>query len=282
MKTRSLSEKIIFSVIFIIFILYSALLIYPLVWGILSSLKGAVEYYDNVFGFPQEWKFSNYITAFREISDGGTSLLQMFWNSLWFAGGSALITVEFTTIFAYVLNKYRFRGRGLIFGICLFIMSVPVGASFVSMYRLMHALHLTDSYLILLTATNVFGMNLILVHSFYSNVSWAYAESAQMDGANFYQIYFCVMRAQAKPMMITIFLLLFIAKWNDYMSPLLYLSKMPTLSTGLYRYQTVVERTGNYPILFAGLILSLIPIFVLYAIFCDKLMGSFSIGGLKG
>ncbi len=276
-------EKVLFSFLFLLFVIYSVMLIYPILWGLMSSLKTTDAYFENTFAFP-EWpfQFSNYSDALDEITAGGMSFWGMVWNSTWFAGGSALITMEFTSIYAYVLNKYKFRGRNFLYGICIFMMSVPIGATFVSQYRLMYALHITNSYLILITAMNVYGMNLVLFHSFYSNVSWSYAEAAQMDGANFYQIYFKAMRPQAVPMMFTLGLLVFIGKWNDYMAPLLYLPKMPTLATGLFRYQTIVERNGEYPILFAGLIMCLIPIMVLFGLFSEKLMSNISIGGLKG
>jgi ABC-type glycerol-3-phosphate transport system permease component len=107
-------------------------------------------------------------------------------------------------------------------------------------------------------------------------------EAAKIDGANFYQIYFKIMRQQASPLALTLGLLLFINKWNDYMSPLLYLPEKPTLATGLYRYQTIVERNGNYPVLFAGLFMCLLPILIIFSIFSDKMMNNINIGGLKG
>ena len=116
-------------------------------------------------------------------------------------------------------------------------------------------------------------MNLMLFHSYYSNISNSYKEAAQIDGANFYQTYFRIMRPQV---------LQFIARWNDYMSPLLYLPKMPTLATGLYRYQSRVEKNGNYPVLFAGLFISIIPILLIFLKFSDKMMANINAGGLKG
>ena len=90
------------------------------------------------------------------------------------------------------------------------------------------------------------------------------------------------MRPQVTPMVLTLGIMMFISKWNDYMSPLLYLPKMPTLSTGLYRYQTIVEKSGDYPVLFAGLFMCLLPILLLFLVFSDKLMANINIGGLKG
>ena len=276
-------EKVLFTAVFIFFFIHSFLLIYPFVWGIVSSLKSTSEYYDVMFGLPSRLRFENYARAVKEITDGGLSFLNMAWNSLWFAAGSALINVEFISAYAFVLNKYKFKGRNFLYNLCILVMTVPLfGGTFVSTYRLIYGLGIANSYLILLTATGVYGMNLILMHTFYSNISRSYMEAAQIDGANFYQVYFKTMRPQAKPMIMTLALMVFISKWNDYMSPLLYLPNMPTLATGLFRYQAIVERSGNYPVLFAGLMLCTLPILVLFAIFNEKLMGNISIGGLKG
>ena len=258
------------------------MLIYPLVWGFISSFKGAKVYWNNMFGIIFEYKFENYARAIREISDGDISFFGMFWNSIWFAVGSAFLTMEFTCAYSYVLAKYKFKGRNFLYGLCLFMISVPIGATLASTYRLMYSLKLANSYLILITATNVYGMNLILFHSYWKNISWSYAEAAQIDGANFYQIYFKAMRPQATPLMFTLGLMLFIGKWNDYMSPLLYLPKKLTLATGLFRYNETAMRTGNMPVLFAGLFVCVAPILVVFAIFQDKMMGNISIGGLKG
>lgn len=275
-------EIVLFAIVFLIFVIYAVTLFYPLIWGLLSSFKSVKDYNNSPFSFPSVWHFENYIEAIKTISDDGMSFTQMLWNSVWFAVGSAIIHMEFTSAYAYVLNKYNFRGRKFLYGLCLFMMAVPIGASFVSTYRLMHNLHLTNSYLILLTSINVYGMKLILCYSYYNNISNAYVEAAQIDGANFYTIYFKAMRPQATPILLTLMVLEFIEKWNDYMGPLLYLSKMPTLATGLYRYQSIVEWSGNYPVLFAGIFICTLPLFIIFIFFSNKLMDNISVGGLKG
>lgn len=275
-------EIVLFAIVFLIFVIYAVMLFYPLIWGLLSSFKSVKDYNNLPFSFPSVWHFENYIEAIKTISDDGMSFTQMLWNSVWFAVGSAIIHMEFTSAYAYVLNKYNFRGRKFLYGLCLFMMAVPIGASFVSTYRLMHNLHLTNSYLILLTSINVYGMKLILCYSYYNNISNAYVEAAQIDGANFYTIYFKAMRPQATPILLTLMVLEFIEKWNDYMGPLLYLSKMPTLATGLYRYQSIVEWSGNYPVLFAGIFICTLPLFIIFIFFSNKLMDNISVGGLKG
>ncbi len=279
---KSPFELVIFGFVFLLFFIYAAMLFYPLIWGLISSLKSFKDYSDSPFTFPSVLRIDNYIKAVKTISSEGMTFTQMLWNSIWFAVGSAVIHMEFTSAYAYVLNKYNFRGKKFLYGLCLFMMSVPIGATFISTYRLMYGLHLTNSYLILLTAINVYGMKLIMCYSFYNNISNAYVEAAQIDGAGFYTIYFKAMRPQATPILVTLIILEFIAKWNDYMGPLLYLSKMPTLATGLYKYQSIVEWSGNYPVLFAGIFICTFPLFIIFIFFSNKLMENISIGGLKG
>lgn len=284
-KSRFVPSTIIFAFAFLFFLIYAIMLLFPVVWGFISSLKsGGIhgEYFHNMFGLPADWKFRNYIDAFDAISDSGISFLGMFWNSTWFALGSAWISMEFTAIFAYVLNKYKFRGRSFLYGIALFMISVPIGASLVSTYRLIYDLGLDNSMLILITAANVYGMNLIMVYSYWTNISWTYAEAAQIDGAGFYYTYFKIMRPQVMPMMLTLGILSFIAKWNDYLSPLMYLPDKPTLATGLYRYRSIAERQFDYPRLYAGMMICCAPILIIFAVFSDRLLGKVSMGGIKG
>ncbi len=275
-------ELVLYTFVLVFFSIYALMLIYPLVWGLFSSLKTPLDYLEKPFAVVFDYQFKNYSRALEEITAGDLSFFDMFWNSIWFGGGSAVIAMEFTCAYSYVLAKYKFKGNAFLYGLCLFMISVPIGATLTSTYRLMHNLNLTNSYLILLTATNVYGMNLILFYSYWKNISWSYAEAAQIDGANFYQIYFKAMRPQAVPLALTLGLMLFIGKWNDYMSPLLYLDEMPTLATGLFTFSELAGRRGLTPVLFAGLFICVLPILIIFGIFQDKMMGNISIGGLKG
>ena len=133
-SNRTNAEKVLFAFVFLLFCIYAFMLIYPVVWGFTSSFKTIDDYFENRFGLPTEWNLKNYPNALEIISNGGMSFLQMAWNSIWFALGSAWINMEFISAYAYVLNKYKFKGRNFLYGLCLFMMSVPVGASFVSCF----------------------------------------------------------------------------------------------------------------------------------------------------
>ena len=279
-KTKSIGEKIVYGFVFVFFCVYAVILLFPYVWGLISSLKTPFDYYE-AFSLPSVWKFSNYKMAVEAMSVEGITLLDMLWNSIWFTFGSVIIAMECTAVTGYVLSKFRVKGRGFIMLLILIPMVVPVYGSFPASYNLYHKLGLVDSYLILITAVSGLGMDTLIFTSYYDNLSWSYAEAGMIDGANQWTIYWKLMKPQTLPMYLTLFLVAFIGKWNDYMAAFLYMPNMLTLATGLYKYQEVAERRGNYPIYFAAAFMFIAPCVTLYCIFSNTMMENLSIGALK-
>lgn len=289
---RNGGTKVLFVVMFILFVLYSLSILYPLLWGFITSLMSKAEYnyhttyvenIQEVFALPSEYHWENYAYAFLHLEDHGVNFLQMFWNSLWFSVGSSVLSLFFTSLTSYVISKYKFPGNRVIYTIAVFVLMIPIYGSFPATFKLYHDLGMVDSPLILLSATGGFGSNFILLCSYYKNISWTYAEAAQMDGASHWKIYWKVMFPLARPMIASMFLLQFVNHWNDYMASILYLNgNYTTLAAGLYDYQTVVVQSGDYPYLFAGLFLSLIPVLILFATLSKTMMKNMTFGGIKG
>ncbi len=273
---------ILFIIVFIIFAFYSFTIIYPIAWGLLSSLKTPTDFYDNSFGFPTVYVWKNYVTAWTNLEYSNITLPEMFWNSIWFSVGSIVINVYFTALVGYIVSKYRFRGRMFIYNMVVFSMIIPLYGSFPATYKTYHELGFVDSYLILLSATGVLGMNFILMVSYFKNISWTYAEAAMIDGGGHFTIFSRIMLPLVKPMLVSLFLVGFIGKWNDYMSALLYLPNKLTLAAGLYRYQEIAMRQGLVPMLFAGLFIALVPILIVYCAFSNTMMNNMTFGGIKG
>lgn len=280
-EKRTKTDRIIFSIVFLLFFIYSFSLIYSFVWGFMSSLKASKEFYDGTF-FPKKWLFSNYPEAFEKLKVGRTTLGAMVWNSVWFSVGSMIISLFFTTLTAYILSKYQFRGKKILEIVLMLVIFVPVYGAFASTYKFYHEAGMVNSYSILLSATGGFSFNTLLLISYFKNISSAYSEAAQIDGAGHFQIFYKIMLPQAMPLVSTLFLIGFIGKWNDYMTPILYLDKMPTLATGLFRFQETAVLKGLMPTLFAGLFIALIPILVLFVFMAKPMMNSVNIGGIKG
>ena len=269
-------------VVFILLAFYAFTLIYAMGWAVLSSLKTQMEFSTNLVGLPKEWKFDNYLQAFRSVQAGGHNMFEMFFNSIWYSCGGALLGVIAAAMVAYVVAKYEFPGRGLVYAVALVTMMIPVVGSFPSQYRMYSQLGILDSPLLLVTKFSGFGFNFVMLYSFFKTLSWTYAEAGFIDGASHLKVFLKVMLPQALPVMGSLFLVATVQLWNEYMEPNLFLQSHPTLSSGLYVFQLEMTRGTNYPLLFAGLIVSVIPVIILFAKFQNTMMESMSMGGLKG
>ena len=281
-KSKSKGYLIVKIVVFIIFSLYAISLIYSLGWTLITSFKDQMEYQRNRNGFPEIWHFDNYLTAFKSVSANGSGMVTMFINSLWYAGGGALLGVVVSSVVAYIVAKYRFPGRGLLYGVALFTMMLPIVGAMPSQYKVYTTLNIINSPLMLLAQAGGFGFNFVILYSYFKSLPWSYAEAGFIDGAGHFTVFVKIMLPQAVTVMTALLVVAGIGLWNDYMSPILFLRDFPTLSAGLYVYQMETTRKLNIPILFSGLIVSMIPVIVLFICFQNTMMDMTIAGGLKG
>jgi len=279
---KSALERAIFIFIFLFFALYALSIIIPFVWLLMNTLKEAEEYYLGRF-FPQGFEIVNYIMAFSKLEVYETNAIGMIFNSLWYAIGGAILGVFCSTCLAYCISKYRFWGRNVLNAIAIAVMVIPIVGALPSQYKVYEALKMLNSPLILISFTSGFGMNYLVMLAAFDNLSWSYAEASFIDGAGHFKVFFSIMIPQVIPMITALLLVAFIGIWNDYMSPLIFMRKLPTLATGLYVYEKISNNNNemSMPIYYAGVMLCLIPVFTLFMVFQNTIMDISISGGVK-
>lgn len=130
LKSKSKSYLIAKIIVFIIFAIYAFTLLYALAWAFITSFKDQFEYMKDKNGLPDVWHFDNYLTAIKSVSVNDHGMLAMLINSLWYAGGGAVLGTLVSSMVAYVVAKYRFPGRNVLYTVALLTMMLPiVGAS---------------------------------------------------------------------------------------------------------------------------------------------------------
>lgn len=288
---KSFSERIVFAIVFVLFTIYAVSIIYPLGYLIFVSMFLDLEGYfimTSNLGTPTfAPHFENYINALNitVLDSVGNEIYlpSMFFNSIWYCFFSIAGGLMMSSFTGYVISKYQFKGRNFIYATAIFCMTIPIVGTGGAAFKLIYDLGLYNSPLyIVVTCLGGFGFNFLIMHAFFKNVSWSYVEAVLIDGGGHFTAFFKVMLPQAKPSLITLGILAFIGCWNDYSTPLLYLPDYPTVASGVYMIQVSAERTGEVPLVFAGLALSIIPVLILFALASDKIMKNLSIGGLKG
>lgn len=286
---RSKGEKVLFGIVFVLFFLYAASLIFPLLWLLINSLQDRTIYevnlaLGNAFEFPSALHWGNYSYAFTQLSYNGANIFMMFFNSIWYTLAYTLGGVLMSAFTGYALAKYRFKLRGFMYGVIIFTMTIPTVGTTGALFNLVYnVLHIYDSplYVILKHLCGT-GLNFLVLYGFFRNVSWSYAEAAFMDGAGHARVFFSIMLPQALPAIVTLSIVSGIAAWNDYMDVLMYLPSFPTIASGMYGVSRTLPRQGYSTVYFAALVISMLPILILFTCFSNVIMKNFAVGGLKG
>ena len=285
-RKKSVSEQVLYTLVFLFFAAVAFSYAFVFVWCVYAGMR----VWDNAF-IAQKLAFkfsaidgiSNFAQIFSKFTISGKyNFITMFFNSMYFSFLGPFCCIFVTSAFAYVTNKYKFFGSKAIYFIVFIVITLPIYGSGAAMYKLLYNTGIINSYFMILTSLNGFSIYYLYFYAFFSGVSWSYAEAAEIDGANEWQIYFRVMLPQSVAMFGSLFLMLWIADWNNYSSALLYLYEKPTLAVGIYRFHMDAVRIDNgYGYLFAACTVTTLPPLILFMICNGLLLSNVSLGGIK-
>lgn len=273
---RSTGETIVLWVVFILLALYAASLLYPFIYLFFGSFKGALEFRKNPLGMPENWNTKNYKLIFDNYNMG-----EMFFNSITLTFGNTIVSMLLSCMAAYVLSKYRFKGNEFVYTAVIVASMIPTVAALPATYKLMSDTGLMDSYVgMILLQCGAFGGSFMYLHAYFKGIPWSYAESAMLDGASELRVFFTIMIPLARKSILTFSIIRFLGFWNDYWLPSLFYSEHPTVAVGLSQISAKVANR-NDPVLFAAMIISVVPVLIFYTAFQKQLMGNTIGGGLK-
>jgi ABC-type glycerol-3-phosphate transport system permease component len=294
MKKNKIQPKnyLFVSIVCAVLVVYTICMFVMLYYTVVTSLKEELfDYGKNKMGLPEEWMWENYKTAFSSIFkdvDSGTRrvyLPEMFMYSFYYSVIAAFLRTLVPCVVAYLVAKYRTWMNKVIYTIVIFAMTVPIVGALPSEIQIVEGLGLRGTLFYPIVANCSFlGMYFLLFHGTFKGLSNEYIEAATIDGAGQWQ----VMLNIVFPLTITtfgaVFLLNFIAYWNDYQTPLIYMNNFPTAAVGLFSSgdSTGGDAMTEETIRMAGCMLLFLPIFTLFIIFKNKLMGNLTVGGIKG
>lgn len=287
-KVNISGSKVVFAIVFVIFVIYAASLVFPFVWLFVSSLKTGVEFADdlsmggNAFAFPDKLNFKNYLIAFQKFNYQGVGFAGLIFNSVIYIAANTFGALFFPTVLGYCLSKYRFKLRGVIYGIGICTMTIPIVGSMGAAFKLIKFLGLYDTRAYLITVMIAsFGFNFLIMYGFFQNISWSYAEAVFIDGGGHFTVFFKIMLPQATSVLVVLAITSSIGAWNDYTTIILYMPSYPTVASALYYVADTLQRENNTPIYYCLIILSALPVLLVFAVFAEKMMENMAIGGLK-
>lgn len=261
-------------------IFFSFVALLPVVSCVITAFKTETEYQNtNVMTLPESWlNFDNFIQAFNKANMG-----RAFLNSLIVLVFVVFGSVMVGSMLAYVLNRFKFPGNGLIRSLFLFATLLPGIAMQVATYQLMYQIGFINhlyGYIILSMGTDVISIYIFI--QFFENIPTSLDESAYMDGASYFTIFFKILFPLLKPAIVTVMILKGVGTYNEYYNASLYLSdpKLKTIAISLYTF--VGPLGSKYNLICAGVIISLIPALVVFLIFQKQIYSGLTAGAVKG
>ena len=182
---KSKAERITLWVVFVVFFLYGISLVLPLIWTFINSFKTNRDFFEDIWGLPKKFLTENYISAFQ-LEVGRTNLAGMFMNSVILVVGCTFASIFVSTLCAYVVSKFKFRGRSIIYTVAIATMLIPTVGTLTATYKLMVSTGLYNTYIgIIIMCSGGFGMNFILIYGYFKSISWSYANYAAANQAGF-------------------------------------------------------------------------------------------------
>lgn len=280
MKKRS-AGAIIFGIIkYVSLIMASIVALTPVVVCVLTAFKTNDEYAaTSVLTLPESF---GYLENFK-IAVEKANMLRGFANTALVLIVVLTASVLTSAMLAYVLNRFRFPGHGMIENLFLFASLLPGIAMQVTIYQIMYSLGLINhlyGYMIVLMGTDIISIYIFL--QFFENLPISLDESAIMDGCTYFGVFFKILFPLLKPAIMTSLVLKGVSVYNEYYASNLYLQlpELKTISTALYTFTGPYGNQYNY--ICAGVLITIIPILIFFLVFQKQVYSGMASGAVKG
>ena len=261
-------------------ILWSLLVILPLLWTLLSSFKTTQEILGNPLSLPGKLQFSNYASAWTTAGIG-----RYFANTVVVVGSALVLVMILGAMCAYVLARFSFRGNRLIYYSMLAGLTFPVFLAIVPLFFVLKNLSLLNTLpgLIITYVAFALPFTVFFLHSFFKALPGEVYEAAQIDGAGEWRSFFSVMLPMARPGMASVAIFNFLGLWNQFLLPVALNtdSKNYVLSQGMASFASQAGYAVDFGALFAAVVITVAPVLVVYIIFQRQLQVSVTAGGVK-
>ena len=271
------------NVVRIFLIIWSILIVFPILWAVLSSLKTNLEFGTNAWKLPEKLQWVNYKEAWE-----GANFSKYFLNSLILSVGTVALSIIMTATSAYVVGKFVHPVVKSIEVFYSIFMMVPQMLLLIPLLHICKKLNMTKSNVVLFTLmiTNALQgvpFYVFLLTPFMRSINNSILEAAEIDGANQFQSFITLVLPMIVPAIFMVGLLSFVGIWNEYVMSITFI-KDPTkytLSAGINELMN--DAKAGQTLKFAALIIAMLPILIIYAIFQKPLQnGLSSSDGVKG
>jgi ABC-type glycerol-3-phosphate transport system permease component len=257
----------------------SILFLFPFYWMFSSSFKPTTELFSkNIQLLPIQPTLDNYIYAFKAVP-----LLRALLNSFIISIGYTSISMFLCSLGGFAFAKYRFPGRGWLFGFLLATMMVPYAVGIVPSFILMSWFRWVNTYWALIIPGAASAFNIFLMRQYIQSVPDDLIDAARIDGANDFATYYRIVLPLIQPALITVGLMSFFGSWNSFLWPLIVL-RSNDMYTVLLAVNTMPAARFNTPwgAVMAGSTFAVLPLIVIFLFLQRYIVSGLMVGGVRG
>lgn len=283
-KESSMSTNILVSKIFrnAICIFLCLLSIVPFWIMIANATRASVDIQSHFSMIPSTHLIENYQKLLYQANEN-VPLYQYMVNSFIVAGFSTILTVYFSTMTAYGVTVYKFRGSGLIWGFIMAIMMIPTQVSSIGFYKMCYGWGLSNSYIPLIIPAIAAPATVFFMRQFMiSSLPLEIIDAARIDGSKEFATFNKIAMPLLKPAIATQCIFAFIASWNNFYTPSMILSRQDKYTLPMFIQLLRGERfRSDYGIIYVGLVITILPLIIVYFALSKYIIAGVALGGVK-
>lgn len=265
---------------YIVLILISIMFFFPVFWMIRTAVSTTADVFTkDIHLIPSQPNFNNYIKAFQSAP-----FVKYFFNTLTITILNLFGVLLTSSLCAFGFSRIEWPGRDKLFGVLMTALMVPYAVLIIPHFVGFSYLHLVDTFAPLILPAYFGGglFNIFLLRQFFLGIPKELDEAATIDGANLWQIYLKIILPLSKQSLIVVGLLTFLANWNDYMAPLIYLSSEKNFTLMLGLNQFIGGYNSQWELMMAAATIVILPSLVLYIFAQRHFVEGIAMTGLKG
>lgn len=262
----------------LILLFFLILNIFPLIWVVISSFKSNREILSYALSMPENPSLINYISVLQE-----PGMIQAFINSAAVTVISVVLNVILCYLGAYAISRFNYRFLKITLLLLSFGLLIPINSALLPIKFTMDALHLSNSVIglgILYAAVQI-PMSVMILQTHVSGIDKAIDEAAKIDGASNLRVAVSIIGPIAKPGIVTIVILQAVFSWNEFLFALTLISDQSKKTIQIIIRNFLGMYQADYGALFAGVVMAIIPMVVVFVVFQNKVIEAFTAGSVK-
>lgn len=277
-SAKSYLNNIAITFKYIVIVIGTIVMVFPFYWMILTSIRDASLSYriPPVFN-PTQFKWQNYVEAWTAYPYGHAYI-----NSFIVTTAVVVFSLFTTSLAAFVFAKMDFAGKKILFPMILATMMIPFQVTMVPVYLIMRSMHLYNSLLALIIPSSIFNASgVFLLRQFIKGIPNEYCESAFIDGAGYFKIYYAIYLPLIKTALISLMIFIFIGVYNDFLMPLILIRDIKFYTVPILLAQMKGMWTTDIALSDAAAAIAVIPVLLVYCFAQRYIIEGITLSGLK-